>query len=99
MSAAPAWVAELLCTGAEHLAAAGGSASRASFKVHPGSADEWTAEAFMSFDPSNASLRLFVRDAESGRVICRSRPVVLDALDDSWFDVDPFSPLASRRPA
>lgn len=94
---APAWVAELLSVGAEHLAAIGASASRASFKIHPGSANEWTAEAFLSFDPSNASLRLYVRDAESGRVICRSRAVVIDALDDSWWEADSFSPLTSRQ--
>jgi len=94
MSAAPAWLAELLCVAAEHLAATGASAGRAAFKVHSGGPNEWTAEAFMVFDPSNASLRLYVRDANSGRVICRSKPVVLDALDDSWWAVDTFSSLA-----
>lgn len=82
----PAWLQSLLYAAAEHLAARWNvQAGAVEFKAFAGSDEDATFRASIVCEPAAARFSLYVHHQATGRFVCRSVPVVLDAIDpDTW---------------
>lgn len=82
----PAWLQSMLYSAAEHIAAKWQpQASAIEFKPFAGTDEAATFLASVVCEPAATEFRLYVHHKASGRFVCRSMPVVMDAIDgDTW---------------